>query len=149
MKLKLLVIALLPLLFTGCLNDLFDEGDTKKIYDGPAQVIFFPQQQEVEIEEGTAEVEIQLVADAQNSDLSVSFSVDAENSDAVEGTHYNIITSSPVNIPSGSHSVNIEIELIEDSLDEGDEVELRLILEGAEGVPAAENLNTSRTFIRG
>ena len=145
MKVKLLIIALLSLLFASCdMNDLFDDGDTRKTYDGPAQVAFFPDELEVRDDAGSTSIEIQLIGEQRESDLSVSFSTEG---DAVAGTHYNVSTSSPVTLEAGSSTVDIIIELIEDSIPEGEEVQLILNLEGGDGVEVAANYSSSRIFI--
>lgn len=148
MKIKLLIIALLPLLILGC-EDLFDKGDVEKVYDGPPQVEFFPLQQEVSLADGSATVEVQLIGEQQSSDLSVNFNVNGESSTAEAGVHYNIVTSSPVTISSGTSEVVVEIELIEGSLEAGEEVELYLDLEGADGAEAAPNLDQALIYIQG
>ncbi len=148
MKSKLLILALLPLFFIGC-NDLFDKGDAEKVYDGPPVVGFFPLEQEVAVGAGGTAVEIQLIGAQRDSDLSVNFSVDG-SSTAEAGTHYNLVSSSPVTLESGSSTVNVQIEVIADSVPEGSEVRLTLNLDGAsDGVDAAENLSTTNIFIRG
>lgn len=148
MKIKILLISmLLPLLFIGC-DDLFDKGEVEKTYDGPDVVEFFPLQQEVDLaEDATATIAVQLIGAQRTSDLSVSYSVDSGNSTAEAGTHYNITTPSPVTITSGSSSVDIEVDLIDGSLVDGEEVTLTLILEGGDGVEASANLDTSVLFI--
>lgn len=148
MKSKLLILALLPLLFAGC-NDLFDEGDANKVYDGPTVVGFFPLEREVSHAQGTTSIEVQLIGPQRDSNLSVNFSVDGEST-AVAGTHYNLVSSSPVTLEAGTSTVNIQIQLIEDGVPEGEEVRLTLNLDGAsDGVEASENLKTSNIFIRG
>lgn len=146
MKVKLLIFAFLPLLFASCdMNDLFDEGDTKKTYDGPAQVAFFPDEREVSDDAGTTSIEIQLIGEQRESDLSVSFSAEG---DAVAGTHYNVSTPSPITLEAGTSTVDIVIELIADSVPDGDEVQLILNLDGGDGVEVAENYKSSRIFIQ-
>lgn len=150
MKVKLLIFALLPLLFASCdMNDLFDEGDTKKTYDGPAQIAFFPDEREVSDDDGTTSIEIQLIGEQRDSDLSVSFSVEGDSDNpAEEGTHYNVSTPSPITLEAGTSTVDIVIELIADSVPDGEEVILILNLDGGDGVEIAENYKTSRIFIQ-
>ncbi|MCC5941435.1 MAG: hypothetical protein JJU37_07825 [Balneolaceae bacterium] len=148
MKIKLLVIALLPLLLLGCdMNDLFDEGDTRKTYDGPDQVAFFPLQQEVNLSSGAATVEIQLISSEANaSNRSVGFSTAGT---AQAGVHYNLVTSSPATISSGALTVDVQIELIEGSLEAGQSVLLEMTLTDGGGAQVAPNLSTARIFIAG
>jgi len=145
MKIKILIALILPLLFLGC-DDLFDEGDVRKTFDDIPQVEFKPLQQEVSTASGQATVAVQLIGPQRDSDLSVNFSV-GSNSTAQAGVHYSISTPSPVTIAAGSSSVDVVIELIEGSL-EGGSVDLFLNLEGGDGVPAAPNLDESRTIIQ-
>lgn len=149
MKIKLLIIALLPLMLMGCdMNDLFDKGDAEKVYDGPTVVGFFPLQQEVAVGEGTASVEVQLIGEQRGSSLSVNFTV-AGSSTAQAGVHYNIVTSSPVSLPANMSTVDVVIDLIDGSLDPGQSVRLDLNLQGGEGVNASVNLANATIFIRG
>lgn len=149
MKIKLLIIALLPLMLMGCdMNDLFDEGDANKVYDGPTVVGFFPLQQEVAASSGTASVEVQLIGEQRNSALSVNFTV-AGSSTAQAGVHYNIVTSSPVSLPANASTVDVVIELIPDNLEAGQTVRLDLNLQGGDGVEASANLANAKIFIAG
>ena len=146
MKKKLIILALLPLMFMGC-DDLFDVGDTDKVYDGPPLLEFFPLQQEVGQDDGTITVAVQLIGEQRTTDLPVNFTVNG-SSTAVAGTHYNITTPSPVTIASGTSAVDIEIELIDGALAPGDaSVSLVLDLQGTNDVQADPNLDESRTFI--
>lgn len=147
MKIKLLLVALIPLLLMGCdMNDLFDEGDTLKSYDGPTVLEFSPLEQEVGIDGGQASVKIQLIGPQQDSDLSVEFSVEGS---AEAGTHYTISTPSPVTLEAGTSSVDVVIELIEDSLEDGEEETLILNLEGAGDIEPSPELATATIFIQG
>lgn len=146
MKAKLIILALLPLFLVGC-NDLFDTGDTDKVYTGPPLLEFFPLQQEVNQDDGTITVSVQLIGEQRTSDLQANFTVDG-SSTAVAGTHYNILTSSPVTIAAGTSKVDIEVEVIDGSLAAGaSSVTLILNLEGTNEVQADPNLDQSRTFI--
>ena len=147
MKIKILIALILPLLFLGCdMNDLFDEGDVRKTFDDIPQVEFKPLQQEVSAASGQATVAVQLIAPQRDSDLAVNFSVGG-NSTAQAGVHYSISTPSPVTIAAGTSSVDVVIELIPGSVTDGP-VDLYLNLEGGTGVPAAPNLDESRTIIQ-
>jgi len=149
MKLKLIILAIVPLLFVGCLNDLFDKGDAEKVFDGPAQIEFKPLQSEFNLSAGQATVQIQLIGAHRDSDLSVSFTAaGAGNNPAVAGTHYNVSTSSPATIAAGTSAVTVVIDLIEDSLD-GETVQLQFNLSDDNEVEPAENLRTANVFISG
>lgn len=146
MKLKLLIALLIPLLFVSC-DDLFDKGDVEKTFDGPAQIEFKPLQQEANQASGSFDVTIQLIGEARDSDLAVSFNVDG-SSTAVEVTHYTLNGTSAT-IAAGSFSVDVTIDVIDGVLAPGEDVSLVLNLEDADGVAAAPNLDQSTTFIFG
>jgi hypothetical protein len=147
MKLKLIILALVPLLFVGCLNDIFDKGDAERVYDGPTQLELKPLQSEFNLSAGTATVEVQLIGEQRDSDTTVNFSVDS-GSTAVAGTHYTIASSSPVTIAANTSTTTITINLIADSLDPGTSVRLTLNLDENQGdVQPAENLDTANIFI--
>jgi hypothetical protein len=144
MKIKLLIALLIPLLFVSC-DDLFDKGDVEKTFDGPAQIEFKPLQQEANQASGSFDVAVQLIGEARDSDLSVSFTVDG-SSTAVEGTHYTLNSTSGT-IAAGTFSTEFTIDVIDGVLAPGEEVSLILNLEDADGVTAAPNLDQSTTFI--
>ncbi len=146
MKRKLLILALIPLFAIGC-NDLFDTGDFDRTWDG-LQLGLFPQSQEVSIEDdGAFTVEVQLIGEQQSQDVSVDFSVRDGEDDAEEGVHYNLLTPSPVTIEAGTSTVDIEVELIEDSLGEDESVSFVLTLEESSDVELATRLLESVTTI--
>ncbi len=143
MKRKLLILALIPLFAIGC-NDLFDTGDFDRTWDG-LQLGLFPQSQEVSIEDdGAASVEVQLIGEQQSQDVNVDFSVSGT---AEEGVHYNLLTPSPVTIEAGTSTVDIEVELIEDSLGEDESGTLVITLEESSDVELATRLLESVTTI--
>ncbi|MGN8226348.1 hypothetical protein [Gracilimonas sp. BCB1] len=146
MKLKALILVLIPLLFVSC-DSLFDKGDVEGKFNGPAQIEFKPLQQEANQNSGSFDVAIQLIGKQRGSDLPVSFNVDG-SSTAVEGTHYNI-SSTSATIASGTSTVSVTIDLIDGNLAAGEEVTLILNLEDAGDVTAAPNLDQSTTFIFG
>ncbi|MGN8226046.1 Calx-beta domain-containing protein [Gracilimonas sp. BCB1] len=146
MKIKALILVLIPLLVVSC-DSLFDKGDVEKKFSGPAQIEFKPLQQEANQNSGSFEVAIQLIGKQRGSDLTVSFSVDG-SSTAVDGTHYTLPSSSAT-IASGTSTATVTINLIDGNLASGEEVTLMLNLEDAGEVTAAPNLDQSTTFIFG
>lgn len=145
MKGKLLIFVIIPLLFFGC-DDIFDSGDFEKTFDG-LELGFFPQQQEVTLDQGQASVEVQLIGPQQESDTDINFSI-SEESTAVEGTHYDLATNSPVTLEAGTSTVDIVVDLIAGSLEEEEEVTLTFVLEDSEGIVASPNLLNSNMIIR-
>ncbi len=146
---KLILFLLVSVVMFGCQDwnpvDGFDKGHTERSFDGDPQVGFFPLSQEVNDAAGVTAVEIQLIAEQRDSDLQVDFSVDGEST-AVEGEHFEIATNSPATISANSSTVDVEIELIDGSV-EG-EVELMLNLDGSgEEVEPAPNFSSATVFI--
>jgi hypothetical protein len=146
MKIKLLILAMIPLLFAGC-DDLFDKGDVEKTYDGPPQVGLFPLQQEVSEISGVATIEVQLIAPHQTSAINVSVSAD-ESSTAQAGVHYNILTPQ-VTVEPGSSTVDVEIEVIDSGIfpPGTSSRSLRLNIDSAD-VEIAANLRQSNLIIQ-
>lgn len=133
-------------ILSGC-SDLFPEKDLT--YQGETLVEFSPRDDTYNEDEGEIEVRVQLIGPQRDSDLSIDFSVNSSETDAVEGTHYDLITSSPVTIPANSSWGTITIDLNGTSLDEGESRVLVLTLEGGGGVEPAENLKTYTLTIEG
>lgn len=146
MKLKLVILALLPLFFVGCLNDLFDEGDTEAVYDGPPQVELKPLQQEVSEIDGLATINVQLIGEQRTEPTTVTISAD-ESSSAVEGTHYEIV-STEVTLAPETSVVPIEINILDSGVFSNGSVSLTVnIDEASGGVTPAANLSSSRLII--
>ena len=152
-SIKVAAVIIASLFFSGCLNDLFEQ-ENKRFQDNP-QIEFRPLNQVI-TDTSDAEMDpseplkVQLIGAQREADLSVSFVVDDENSTAVAGTHYNLVTSSPITLPANSSTTGpIEIDIIENSVPEGETRDLILILQDADGVEAAENLKTYTLIIEG
>ena len=155
---KLMIVSFMALFLSGCLNDLFDEKDLT--FQGESQLEWRPRNEvtvdttgapllELETGDDNETLRAQLIGPQRDSDLSVSFIIGGEST-AVEGTHFNLLTSSPVTLPANSSSTaSIEIELIDDSVPAGETRTLILELQDSEGVPAAENLKTYTLVIEG
>ncbi len=144
---KLSFIPLLPLLAAGC-DTLFDKGDTEKVFEGEV-LEFFPLNAETIEGAGPVNIAVQLIGAQKESDLSVRFGVDAENTTAVEGVHYTIETLSPVTLAANSSSADVTINVLGNSLEAGESAILVLVLQGApeQGVEAAEELRTHNLII--
>ncbi|MBN2731254.1 MAG: DUF4843 domain-containing protein [Balneolaceae bacterium] len=150
---KIVTVIVASLFLSGCLNDLFEQ-ENKRFQDNP-KIEFRPLNQvvsdaDVDDFDPSEPLKVQLIGEQRSSDLSVSFVVDEENSTAEAGTHYNLVTSSPITLPANASVTGpIEIEVIENSVPDGEVVELVLILQDADGVEAAENLKTYTLTIEG
>lgn len=136
MKLKLIVLALVPLLFVGCLNDLFDDEGADITFDGDPQVEFKPLFQEVSEIAGTASVDIQLIGAQRSNPVTVTVEAD-ESSSAVEGVHYNFI-SNQATIEPNSSSVTLDIEILDSGA--GNANLVVNITEATDGVIPSPNL---------
>jgi len=142
---KLLVLALLPLLFTGC-DSLFDKGDVEKEYDGPTVVGLFPLEMEVDEGDGNITIAVQLIGPQRNSDVNVTFGTAGS---ATVGTTYTIVGGTTVTIPANTSSANITLNIPADNgLTAGQEVTLLVNLTGGD-VEASANLAQSTVFVTG
>jgi hypothetical protein len=144
---KIASIAVAVFLVAGC-SDLFDMGDVEGTIDSnDPQVGLYPLSNQTSLEDGGTVLEVQLIAEQRDTDLSVEFSIDGESS-AEAGVHYELVTASPIVIEAGSSSADIVVNYLEDGFDEGDSETLIINLESAEGdVRVAPNFSTSNTTI--
>lgn len=135
---RILTLFCVSLLLTGCLNDLFDQDS--QTFDMEPQLEFRPQNDTFDEDEGTIEVLVQLIGPQRESDISVAFSVNSGETDAVAGTHYTLVTSSPVTLAANSSAATVTIDLNGTTLDDGDVRTLFLTLDEGNEVTPAENL---------
>lgn len=147
----LLILGLVGSL-TAC--DLFERRD--RTYQGDPKLEFFPlsatvDEGDVEAAPGDAvglTTSIQLIGRQRDSELPITFTV-ADSSTAVEGTHYTLPSTSTT-LPADSSSVPVQINVLDNSADDGDEnFVLFLNLQESNGVAPAENLRTFRLTFRG
>lgn len=146
-RITLLALFSASLLFTGCLNDLFEQDS--QVFDGEPQLEFRPQTDTFDEDEGEIEVLVQLIGPQRDSDISVDFSVNSSETDAVAGTHYSIATSSPVTLAANTSAATITINLNGTTLDDGDIRTLVLTLDESNEVTPAENLKNYTLTIEG
>lgn len=148
---KILLSAVVLITVTSC--DLFEQRS--RAFDDDPVVEFFPLNQQVTEDDddtpSTIELtlEVQLIGPQRSEALSVAFSVDAGNTDAVDGVHYELVTSSPVTIPANSSQAEITINVLPSPLDDDEFRQLALTLEGSDEVPASENLKNYTLTING
>ena len=145
--LKLLTVLCVSFLLTGCLNDLFEQDP--QTYQGDPQLEFRPQTDTYAEDEGTIEVLVQLIGRQRGSDLTVNFSVNSSESDAVEGTHYTLGNTSPVTLSANSSAATVSINLNGTSLGDGEFRTLVLTLDDNNEVRPAENLKNYTLTIEG
>mgnify|MGYP001806406996 CR=1 FL=1 len=72
-------------------------------------------------------IRINLAGAHQNSAVSVGFSLDASNT-AVAGVHYNLLSTSPVEIPANSSFTYIYFEVLADNIEQGENWTLKFNL---------------------
>jgi len=142
--LQLLLVAGLIVSLTAC--DLFEREDRTFDTDNP-KLEFFPLQQSVEegnimSSDTTIAVEIQLIGEQRGEPLDVTFSVD-DSSTAVEGTHYNLPSTSAT-IADSSSQTTVPIVVLDDDQDNAGTVQVWMSLDEDNEVEPAENLKTFR-----
>ena len=145
------LLAVMVILGSCNVNDPEDN-----VFDDTPRVEFKPTSNQVQepeddpntpaVNEGapiTISINVQLIGPQRESDLSVPFTINSDGTSAVEGTHFNIVTSSPVVIPANSSSTTVQVEVLEadGALNAGQAGVLALELqEAAEDVIPAVNL---------
>lgn len=144
----ILPLLLVSVLFTGCLNDLFEQNDNT--FQG-TQVEFSPLTGAIaEPRTGVApvvrNVNVNLIGAQRDSDTPISFTV-AGTADA--GVHYNILTPSPIVLPANSSSVNVQVQVIDSPLANNVTQTVVLELQSGDVAEAAENLKTFTLTIVG
>lgn len=144
---RILTLLFVPLFLSGCLNDLFEQKS--QTFDGEPKLEFRPQNDTFDEDEGTIEVLVQLIGPQRESDLSVAFSVNTSETDAESGTHYNLVTSSPVTLAANSSAATVTIDLNGTTLDDGEVRTLVLTLDEGNEVTPAENLKNYTLTIEG
>lgn len=140
---KILLIGAFVFTLAGCFPD------NSRIYDGPMQVEFNPTSDTQRMSNGnTYNAMVQLIGPHQDSDLSVNFEIDTENSTAVEGVHFEVGGRSAV-LPANSSFAEITITAIEENIDDERPVVVITLLGNDTGdVIAAENYNTFSLTLR-
>jgi hypothetical protein len=144
---RILTLICVSVLLTGCLNDLFEQDS--QTFDGEPQLEFRPQTDTFDEDEGTIDVLVQLIGPQRDSDISVDFSVNSGETDAVAGTHYSLATSSPVTLAANSSAATVSINLNGTALDDGEIRTLVLTLDEGNEVTPAENLKNYTLTIEG
>lgn len=140
----ILALLVISLMVGAC--DLLDQQNRE--FDDDPKLEFKPLSQTVDEGAGTVNVSIQLIGPQRDSDLQVNYSA-ADTSVAEEGVHYDL-SSTSATIPADSSSTEIGIEVLDNSVDDGDtNYPLYLNLQDSDGVEAAENLKTFTLTIRG
>lgn len=99
-------------------------------------------------ENQTVTLRLQYAGEQHPEDMTGTFAVDEQNSDAVEGEHFEIVSGTTVTIPAGSNlSEEIEIEIVSGSIQNGEELNLVLLITNEGDIPPMENYKEFNLFI--
>ena len=142
---SILLVGLICFSAVSC--DLFEQRS--RAYDGPTKVEFFPTTQTVDEGAGELNVQVQLIGPQRNQDLSVEYTVVDSMTTAQEGTHYNLLTSSPVTIPANSSETVVDLEVPANTLNEGETRTLQLAITDAGEVETGPNIRFYNLTIEG
>ncbi len=140
---NLLLISAFALTLAGCFPD------NSRIYDGPMQVEFNPTSDTQRMSNGIVyDATVQLIGPHQDTDVTINFEIDTENSTAVEGVHFEVGGRSTV-LPANSSFAQITVTAIEENIDdERPEVVITLLGNDTGDVIAAENYRTFTLTLR-
>ena len=140
---KLFLISAFALTLAGCFPD------NSRIYDGPMQVEFNPTSDTQRMSNGIVyDATVQLIGPHQDTDVTINFEIDTENSTAVEGVHFEVGGRSTV-LPANSSFAQITVTAIEENIDdERPEVVITLLGNDTGDVIAAENYRTFTLTLR-
>lgn len=143
-------VALVAVLFFAVAScGLFDQDS--RVYDGNTQVEFFPLSAIVDDGAGTISVDVQLIGEQLSQDVDISYVVVDSLTDAQEGTHYNLSSPSPVTIPANSSETQVDIDVLDAAMADGEFAVLTLALEDNDGagIEAGENIRFFELTIEG
>lgn len=146
--LKLVVVTCIPLVLSGCLDEVFNKGET---YFKGAKVEFKPLTRTSTLATDstlTYGVRAQLIGEQRNEPLQLGVAVVDSLTTAEQGVQYSLSQSS-VTIPADSSFALYPITISGEGLAAGETVTLGVRLQGASGVEAAENLDTHVVTIQG
>lgn len=141
---KVLAILLLSVFtLTGC----FDDDVADNIFNDQPQVEFNQTASNVNyvrsasVGEGNITEQVNLIGPQMAQAQTIAFSVDTENSSAIEGTHYNLNGGS-FEIPANSSFGDCTVEILGGAIPAGESRTLVLVLDGNSEIRAAGNYKT-------
>lgn len=91
---------------------------------------------------------VQLIGAQRSSALNISYTID-ESSTAEEGVHYTVTSSNPLVLDANTSSVELNFDLLDSPLSDGESATLIINLEDSEGIIAAPNFRTYTLTIEG
>lgn len=126
---KLLLVCFVCFSAASC--DLFEQESRK--YDGDDKVEFYPP--EATVAEGSGQFDAQVQLITQKGQLSsakdIEFTVVDSLTSAQAGTHYSLVTSSPVTLPANSSETTVSVDILSNSMPAGQQETLTLALIGS------------------
>ncbi len=144
--LKFGALLILPLVMWGCFEEQdFDLSEANQVEWAPPDrstsslsdgITLDADQEESEVHS----YEVQLIGAHADSDRSVSVSVNEDASEAVEGEHFELASTS-VTISANSSSAEVDVEILADAFENRDELFFQLILEDGDELRAAPNMS--------
>jgi hypothetical protein len=142
LKRLILIFLVIPFFISGCESEfVFDQRD-RTFQDDP-QVGFFPNSVNANDGEGQLDFEVQLIGEQQDSNVDIPFSVVSEDTNAEEGVHYEVLTSSPITIAANSSITTFSVNILDADMESGVvSVVFELQDPGGE-ITAAENVKTT------
>lgn len=102
-----------------------------------------------ETETQVVSLRMQYAGEQKSEDMTGTFVVDEQNTNAVEGEHFRILNeSNSVTIPANSsYSEEIEIEVISGAIERGEEFNIVLLITGDGDIPPMENYKEFNLFV--
>lgn len=142
---KFSVLLMLPLLMTGCFEDhasQFHLDDANEVEWAPpnrasSSLTYTANLDADQTEPKTVSLEVQLIGAQSGSDRSVGVAV--SETDADEGTHFEL-SSSDVVIPANSNSGTVDVQILAENIENGENFSVTLELQEGTELGVATNL---------
>lgn len=150
LKLKSAIFLLLvSFVFTGCLNDLFEQRDNT-LDSSVRQLAVFPASKSVNEPAGGAAngatvFNMEKVSTS-GAAVNVAYTVTGT---AVAGTHYTVAQGSPVSMPDGTFVVPVTVTILDSPMTAGQSVTATFQLQDSGDFTAAANISTFTLTIFG
>ena len=139
-------LLILPLLMWGCFEENeFDLSDANQVEWAPPDRSSSSLSDDIildadQTESVTMSYEVQLIGAHADSDRSVGVAVNEDASEAIEGEHFELHTTT-VTIPANSSSAEVEVEIFADAFENRDERFFQLVLQDGDELRAAPNMS--------
>jgi len=131
-------IALLILISGGC-KEVFDLDQRDRTFQGDPLVAFFPNTRTVADSSGVTSFEVQLIGEQLESALNIPFTVVSGETTAVEGTHFEFVTPSPVVLPANSSIATFSVNILDSDIESPRVLTVELQDPG-DNITASENI---------